>query len=202
MRGTVHLVAILLTALGAGCMTTVDVVSDEGQEFSQHRTWDWSSVTRPSIDAPDGDAAALEARVVRLIEQGLRENGFRRSAGRAGFFVTYQLALRRQILMVNEPSALYELSSHHASGSFIVERSNRVARVYAGIHLAIAVTEARGRTVWRAELTQQAEDIFALKLDDAVATLLEFFPQHRPRDDVDSPSLLAENPPRRVRGGS
>jgi len=202
MRGTIHLVAILLTALSAGCTTTVDVVFDERQGFSQHRTWDWSSITRPIIDAPDANAEALEARMARLIEQRLHENGFRRAGDRAEFFVTYQLSLRRQTVIVNEPSAIYELSSHHASGSFTIEGTNRVARVYEGIHLAIGVTGARGRTVWRAELTQQAEDIFALKLDEAVATLLELFPQHRPRNDVDSPSILAEGPPRRVRGGS
>jgi hypothetical protein len=67
----------------------------------------------------------------------------------------------------------------------LIESSERVTRVYVEIHLAIGVTGARGRTLWRAALAQQEEDSFAIKLDDAVALLLERFPRHRPRNDTD-----------------
>jgi hypothetical protein len=185
MRGTIHLVAILLAPLGLGCATTVDVVVDAREDFSQYRTWDWSSRARSNVDAPDGDAAALDARLARLIERRLLENGFERVGNRADFFVTYQLALRHRSVVVNQPRALYQLDSHHSSGSYLIEGSERVTRVYSVIHLAIGVTEARGRTLWRASLVQQVEDGFALKLNDAVASLLERFPRQRLRNDAD-----------------
>jgi len=178
MRGAIHLVAILFMASCVGCAATVDVVVDEREDLSQYRTWGWS----PRAGAPDGDASAL---VARLIEQKLLENGFERAGDRADFFVTYRLARRHQTVVVIEPRAAYELSSLHSSPSFLIEGSERVSRVYAEIHLTIGVTGARGRILWYAELMQQEEDTFALKLDDAVALLLERFPRHRPRDDTD-----------------
>jgi hypothetical protein len=185
MRGTIHLVAILLTVLSVGCAATVDIVVDEREDLSPCRTWDWLPHARSSIEAPHGDAAALDARLARLIEQHLVGNGFERVGGRADFFVSYRLVLRHQTAVVIEPRAAHELSSHHSTGSFLIEGSERVTRDYAEIHLAIGVTEARGRTLWHAGLMQQAEDSFALKLDDAVAVLLERFPRHRPRNDTD-----------------
>jgi hypothetical protein len=172
-------------ALGVGCAATVDVVVDEREDLSQYRTWDWSPRARANVDAPDGNAAALDARLARLIEQHLAANGFERTGYRADFFISYRLALRSRAAVIIQPRAAYELSSHHSSASFVIEGSERVTRVYEQIHLAIGVTEAGGRTLWRAELMQEEEDIFALKLDDAVALLFERFPRHRTRNDTD-----------------
>ena len=181
MRVTIHLVAILLAALGLGCATTVDVVFDEREDFSPYHTWDWLPHPRPIVDAPDGAAAALDARLVRIIERQLIEKGFERSGNRPDFFVTYQLALRHRTKVVDQARAPYELYSHHSDGSFLVESSERVARDYTEIQLAISVTEAGGRALWHAKLMHLAEDVFALELDDAVAALLERFPGHRQR---------------------
>ena len=109
----------------------------------------------------------------------------RQLRGRADFFVSYQIALRRGTVTVDQPSAIYELSSHHSQGSFVIESFEKVTRSYAAIQLVIGVTEARGRTLWRAKLEQQAEDNFALSLEDAVAALLERFPHHQPRDGAE-----------------
>lgn len=187
MRGTILLFAILVAVLGAGCAGTVDVVVDEREDLSPHRTWDWSPHARSNVAAPHGDAAALDARLARLIGQSLLANGFQRARGRADFFVTYRLGLRRRAVVVNQPRAAYELSSLHSSGSYLIEGSERVTRVYMEIHLAVGVTGARGRTLWHAELAQRAEDIFALKLEEAVALLFERFPRHRPRNGTEEP---------------
>jgi hypothetical protein len=180
MRGAIHLVAILLTALGAGCATNVNVVFDESEDLSRYRTWDWFPNARADIDAPGGEAAALDLRLARLIEQGLLANGFVRGGKHADFFVTYRLALRRRSVVVDQPSAVHHLSSHTSQGSFLIEGSEKETRIYREIHLSIGVTGARGQILWLAQLVQQQEESFALKLNDAVAILLERFPRRRP----------------------
>ena len=179
MRGAIHLLVILLTALGAGCATNVNVVFDKREDLSRYRTWDWFPNARADIDAPSGEAAGLDARLARLIEQGLRANGFVRGGEHADFFVTYRLALRRRSVVVEQPSAVYHLSSYSSQGSFLIEGSETKTRIYQEIHLSISITGARGRILWRAQLVQQQEEDFALKLNDAVAILLERFPRQR-----------------------
>jgi hypothetical protein len=193
MRGTFHLVAILLMALGAGCASTVDVMVDEREDLSRYRTWDWSPRGRAKIDAPGGDAPSLDMRLMRLIERKLLENGFRHARDRSDFFVSYRLALRRRAVVVSQPRAAHQLSSHHDSGSFVIEGSERVTRVYERIHLSFHVTEAGGRTLWQAQLTQQEEEIFAMDLDEAVALLLERLPRHRPGPDPREPPPESES---------
>jgi hypothetical protein len=179
MRVAIHLVAISLAALGLGCATTVDVAFDEREDFSRYRTWDWLPHPRSIVDAPDGGAAALDARLARIIERQLTRKGFERARDRPDFFVTYQLALRQRTEVVDQPRALYELDTHHSDGSFLVESSERVARDYTEIQLAIRLTQAGGRVLWRAKLTHLEESVFALELDDAVAVLLERLPGHQ-----------------------
>ena len=179
MRGAIHLVVILLTALGAGCATNVNVVFDKREDLSRYRTWDWFPNARSDIEAPGGEAAGLDARLARLIEQGLLANGFSRGGEHADFFVTYRLALRRRSVVVEQPSAVYYLSSYTSQGSFLIEGSEKTTRIYQEIHLSIGITGARGRILWRAQLVQQQEESFALKLNDAVAILLERFPRRR-----------------------
>jgi hypothetical protein len=181
MRGAIHLAAILLTALGAGCATTVEVSIDEREILSRYHTWDWSSCNRVVIDAPDRNAASLGARVARRIEDGLHANGFERAEGRADFYVSYRLALRSQAVVVVQPRAAYELSSLHDTPSYLIESSEQVTRVYEQMRLAISVTGRQGETLWSAELRRRDEDIFALKLEEAVETLLGRFPQQLER---------------------
>jgi hypothetical protein len=180
MRGAIHLVAILLTALGAGCATNVNVVFDKREDLSRYRTWDWFPNARADIDAPGGEAVALDLRLARLIEQGLLANGFVRGGKDADFFVSYRLALRQRSVVVEQPSAVYRLDSYSSQGSFLIEGSEKQTRIYRETHLSIGVTGARGGILWRAQLVQREEASFALKLNDAVAILLERFPLRRP----------------------
>lgn len=185
MRGAIYLVSLILAWLGVACSTTVDVAFDEREDFSRYRTWDWLPHAVPHVDAPHRDAPALDARLARLIERALRGRGFERTGDRADFFVTYQLVLRRQTVVVYVPFAPYLLSSNHSSPSYWIEGSEKESRVYEDIHLAIDVTEGRGRSIWHAALERRVEEGSALPLDDAVATLLERFPRHGARSDGD-----------------
>jgi hypothetical protein len=177
MRGAVHRVAILLAWLGLGCATTVDIAFDEREDFSRYRTWDWLPHGLPNVDAPESDARSLDAHLARLIERELLERGFERSADRPDFLVTYRLALRRRAVIVDEPAAPYLLSSLHHSPSYWVEGSRKALRVHEKVRLSIGVSEAGEWTmIWRATLLRTLEDAPVLRLDDAVATLLDRFP--------------------------
>jgi hypothetical protein len=180
MARALHFLALLLLAVVAGCATRVDVVVDERRDLSPYRTWDFAPRGRPTVDAPDTDVAGLDASLARLIEERLRESGFERAEGRAEFFVTYRLGLRRRSVVVNQPRATYQLDSYHSQGSFVIEGSDRVTRVYTEIQLAIEATEARGEILWQAELVQRAEDGFGVGLDQAVDAVMDRFPQHQP----------------------
>ena len=185
MRGAIHLVAILVTALGVGCTTTVDVVFDEREDFSRYRTWDWAPRALPKVDAPHREARALDARVARLIERQLFESGFERAAGRPDFLVTYHLTLRRRAVVALEPMAPDLLASNNSSASYWIEGSRTVRRVHEDVRLAIGLSEARGRRIWRATLLGTWVDTAVLPLDDAVATLLDRFPRPGPWDEAD-----------------
>jgi len=180
MWGSRHLLAILLSAPCLGCLASVDVMVDEGADLAAYRTWNWAPVSHPRIDAPNADTAALEARISRLIEANLRSNGFVHSAERGDFSVTYQLAVRHRSVVVNQPNAIYQLDSMTSDGSFVIESSQLVTRVYTEVQLAVGVRERRGRTVWQAAFSRYVEDGFGWTLDDAVAAVLETFPRRRP----------------------
>jgi hypothetical protein len=193
MRGAVHCVAIHLCALlslgiGAACSTTVDVVVDEREDFSRYRTWDFYSRAHPKVDAPYGDPRALDARVARLVEQELQQRGFERNASRPDFLVSYHLALRRRVVVIEEPAAPYLLSSHTSSASYWIEGTSRnVSQVHEDLRLAIGLSDGSGRRrTWRGVLLRTVVDASVLPLDDAVATLLDRLPSPDPRDVTDA----------------
>jgi len=179
MNRALHFAVILLAALVAGCATRVDVVADDAQLLSTYRTWDWAPRSHPWTDGRDPDSVPRDADLALRIEERLRENGFERTDGRPEFLVSYRLATRRQDVVVSQPRAIYQLDTHHAQGSFVIEGTDRVTRVYTEIRLAVAATGAQGQTLWRAELVQQAESGFGLALREAVTAVLEHFPQRR-----------------------
>jgi hypothetical protein len=192
MAGTFRLLAARLAALlgvawaglGVGCVSTLDVVSDEGEDFASYRTWDWLPRLANRVDAPHASEAALDARLARTIERTLAAEGFERDAS-PDFFVTYHLALRRHREIVNVPSAPYLLSSMNASASYWVERSHQEERVYEVVLLAIGVTRDGRSMPWHATLVRRIEDGATLPLDDAVETLLGRFPARGPASPTD-----------------
>lgn len=192
MRGAVHCVAIhlctiLSLGLGTACSTTVNVVVDEREDFSRYRRWDFYSRASPKVDAPYADPRALDARVARLIEQELQERGFERSAS-PDFLVSYHLALRRRVVVFEEPAAPYLLSSHTSSASYWIEGASRkVSQVHEDLRLAIGLSDGSGRRrTWRGVLLRTVVDASVLPLDDAVATLLDRLPSPDPRDVTDA----------------
>ena len=178
MRGRPLLVAMLLVASLTSCATRVEV--DAREDLAPYHSWRWLPRVLPKVRAPHREGSALEADLARLIERELAGRGYQRIEGDPDFFVVYQLALRQLTVMVEQPQATYELSSHTSDGAFRIEGSEKVPRLYEHLELAVGVTDARGRTLWHARLTQQQENRIDLDLEAAVGSLLERFPRHRP----------------------
>jgi len=180
MPGTIRLLAILLavalSGLCVGCVSTVNVVFDEREDFSRYRTWSWLRHGVLSVDAPQSEPRALDAHVAQLIERGLLESGLERATARPDILVAYHLTLRRRAVVVEEPAAPYLLSSHNSSASYWIEGTRKAIRIQEHVRLAIRFSTA-GRTIWRATLVRTLEDASVLSLDDAVSTLLERFPK-------------------------
>jgi hypothetical protein len=182
MRGVIHraqvpLLATLLLGVAASCSTTVEVAFDPREDFSRYRTWNFLPGSPPRVDAPHGNARALDGRLARLVARGLAEIGLERRATAPDVLVSYHLVLRRQVVEVEEPRAPYLLSSHHSSASYWVEGSNRVRHVHEEVRLGIGLVETSGRMVWRAAWLRTLEEAPILPLDEAVASLLERYPR-------------------------
>ncbi len=193
MKRAAHLVAVLLAGLGVACATTVHVAFDEREDFSTYRTWNWQSDRARTVDAPLGDAPALDAALARLIEGALRDRGFTRSRDRADFFVATHLTVEREFVTVSETGAMQVLSSLHYSPSYWVQATKRALRRYESAQLAIVVTDGhRQRRVWRGEFQGRFPGDFAPHLGDAVSRLLERFP----------PATKPAAPPPRPRPGN
>jgi hypothetical protein len=182
MRGAIHLIAIFLLAALAtgGCATGVEILFDEREDLSKYQTWNWLPRNGPRVQTTHRSAAAIDARIAQLIEQKLLENGFRRVGVAPDFYVSYQLALQRRLVVVNEPSAIYELSSLHSSPSYVIEKFEKATHRYTEMQLAIGAMRPRGGTLWHASFAQNEREHHAVKLDDAVAMLLARFPRHAP----------------------
>jgi len=180
MPGAIRLLAILLaiplSGLGVGCVSTVDVVFDEREDFSCYRTWSWLRHGVLSVDAPQSEPRALDAHVALLIERELLESGLEQATGRPDFLVAYHLTLRRRAVVVDQPVAAYLLSSHSFSPSYWIEGSRKAIHIQEHVRLAIRFSD-RGRTIWRATLVRNVQDASVLSLEDAVSTLLERFPR-------------------------
>jgi hypothetical protein len=177
MRGTVHLVALILACLTAACAQTVDVAFEERDYLSRSHTWGWRPDAVSIVEAAPGEAVGLHVRLARLIDRTLHERGFERVRHDADFFVTYHLELRQQIEIATVPFAPYRLDSLHASPSYVIQGSKTERLLRQNIRLSIDVTESSGRIVWQASLERRGEGHSAPQLKDAVAALLETFPR-------------------------
>lgn len=177
MKGSFQLVALALAWFGLGCATSVDVVFDEREDFSPHRTWSWFPGAATSVDAPFGDPYALEARLARLVERTLDARGFERSGDDADLFVAAYLGIQRQLVHVNETGAVEALHSLHSSPSYEIQSTKRQVELYEKGYLVIAVSDARrGRPIWRGAFSGRFRGDFWPHLDEAVSSLLERFP--------------------------
>lgn len=177
MPGPSQLTAVLLLALlGTGCVGTAQIEFDEREDLSTYQTWDW--LVRTKLDVTPGVPAATKAKLIRLIDQRLLDNGFRRSgAAEPDFYMTFQLAMRRRPVEVSEPSAIYQLSSFHSSPSYLIEGNRIVTHQYSEMRLAIAAIRPGAGTVWQATFSQFERAYQAMKLEEAVAMLLARFPR-------------------------
>ncbi len=172
-----HLGAVLLAGLGVACVTSVRVAFDEEEDFSSYRTWNWRPDRARTVDAPLGDAPALDAALARFVESALRDQGFTHSPDAADFFVAIHLRVERELVTVNETGAMQVLSSLHDSPSYWIQATKSELRRYESAQLAIVVTDRhRQRRVWRGEFQGRFPGDFAPHLGDAVSRLLERFP--------------------------
>ena len=179
MKGTVHLVALSVACLVSGCTSTVDIGFEDRNTLSHYSTWDWRPDAMPTVEADPFDERPLRAQLNQLIEQALQGRGFERAHHHADIFLTYHLARRRRVEVVNVPMAPYYLSSHHGSASYWIEGTNKERRVYWELRLAIVVTQADGRTLWQASLERRANESSRIPLEEVVAALIEQLPGSR-----------------------
>jgi hypothetical protein len=177
VRALAILVAMAWAVSLPGCATRLDV--DAREDVAPYATWAWLPRAVPKVHAPHRDGAALAAEAARLIEAELDRRGYRRVDEDADFYVAYQLALRRETVMIDQPQAQYELSTHTSDGAYRIQGTQRVPRVYEQLDLAVGFTDARGRTLWSARLTDQQEDAPGFDLGPRVAQVLESVPDHR-----------------------
>ena len=181
MKGTVQLIALSLACLATACTTTVDVDFEDHRTLSRYSTWDWRPDATPSIEANPEEKPVLQAQLDRLIDQALRRRGFQRARHDADIFLTYHLAHRLRVEVVNVPMAAQFVASLHASPSYWIEGSTQEQRIYRDVRLAIVVTQADGRTLWQASLERRAKQSSEILLEDIVGSLIEQFPGGRPQ---------------------
>ena len=174
MRGAIQPTTILFLAmLGLGCATQgIHVAFDAADDLSKYETWAWLPHEGARVEAAGG-AAALDAKLARRVERKLVESGFRFSSREPDFYVSFQLALREHRVVVNEPSAIYELSSLHASPSFRIEGTRQATYRYFEIRLAIGMTRAGGGRLWLATLRQNEREFDAVPFDGFGQTEIE-----------------------------
>jgi hypothetical protein len=181
MLGLVRRISILpglLASLGLGCAHSVVVDVDEQEDFSSYRTWDWMPQVRPKVVALSGNGSALGARVSRLIEASLREQGFERTSDHPDFYLTYFLLVKRQTEIVQQAVAPEYLASLDSSPSYWIEGSVAEVRQYNVYRLAIGVSGGPGRMTWRAVVANRVSAESELPLEDAVGALFERFPPY------------------------
>ncbi len=178
MQATIQLTTVLLLALlSVGC-ANVKVVFDEREDLSEYQTWDWLAAEGSSVDVAHGDAMAVDSHLSRLIEQRLGENGYTRSEIEPDFFVAYRLVQRHRDVLVNEPSAITQLSSLHSSPSYLIEGSRLATRRYSELRLGI-IAYRSGVGIWHAKFGQYDDELNAVSVSAAAATLLEGLPRRR-----------------------
>jgi hypothetical protein len=130
MRGIIRTTSILLATLGLGCATAgMNVAFDERADLSKFETWAWLPRDTAEIDRA-GRSAKLDHELARLLERRLLESGFRFSSLEPDFYVAFELTRRQRLVVVSEPSAIYELSSLHSSPSYRFEGSRQTMLHY------------------------------------------------------------------------
>jgi hypothetical protein len=125
-----------------------------------------------------GDGSALDARVSRLIETSLREQGFERTSDHPDFYLTYFLLVKRQTEIVQQAVAPEYLASLDSSPSYWIEGSVAEIRQYNVYRLAIGVSGGPGRMTWRAVVANRVSAERELPLEDAVGALFERVPPY------------------------
>ena len=207
MQGAIQVISVfVVAALTSGCAMGPRVEFDARQDLSPYQTWAWLPLESPQVEANDGNAAALESKLARLIEERLIAKGFRRVRLAPDFYISYQLALREYPITVNEPRAIYQLSSLHAE-SYLIESSTRVTRIYTDFSVVVTAVRSGQGLLWQATFNENEQRMHAVKLDGAVSRLFEHFPnrdleippdgwKQSPSPDVADDLLLhAANPP-------
>jgi hypothetical protein len=180
MRATVHLAAILVAALVAGCATSVDVSFDPEHDFSRYRTWAWLPGAR-SVQALPDEERPLDALTSRLVAAELRRLGLAHVDGGADLLVGYTLRVERQLVTVNETGAHQLLASHHSSPSYLIQSTEARVDIHDRGHLQIVMTDGqREHRVWRGELWARRRGTFSRHLPDTVSRLLGRFPAAAP----------------------
>ena len=179
MKGSVACIAaFFLAILTAGCAYRGSTLIDARVDLAQYSTWSWLPRRDARVAVSHGEAAALDTQLSQLIERRLGEKGWRRVALEPDFYLTYQLALVEQQIVVHEPRAIFELSSLHSSPSYLIESSRKVSQRYVDTRLGIVALRAGGEVLWSGTFSQNEQRNHAVKLEEAVARLIERFP-HR-----------------------
>lgn len=202
MRNVLLLLSVVAW-MGVACATRVDVSVEERADLSQLRTWNWlppGAAPKLGVDAPHRSTGLLHKSLGRLVEKELRSHGFER-AKNADFFVIYQLVLEQRKVVVYVPRAPYLLLSMSYSPSYWIEAFDQEIRVREDLRLVIGLVSEPGQILWRGVLERKVAEGDALRLDEAVAQLLERLLAPAPVRKADPPAALdgpadASAPPR------
>jgi hypothetical protein len=180
MDGKTQLLVLALVPLSLACATSTDVRIAATDDFSGQPTWNWAPHNEPNVVAQHRDLTGVEQQLEAAVERVLEERGFRRAQGRADFYASYHLGLRRRDVVVVVPFASRTVSSYHHSGTYVVEGSERIVRSFEEASLLIGFAKRGEPLAWHAALQQRVEGVFDDELSLAVTRALESFPYYVP----------------------
>jgi hypothetical protein len=175
--------AAALLALGAACAHPVSVDFDPQEDFARYRTWAWLPPAWPVPAATGRVTPELDAALRSAIERELADRGFAAAAEGEppDFFVSYHLALSKQLVLRNETPATETLPTLHGGrgdfGAYEIGRTElRIVAYEIGL-LGLDVADGRERQlVWRGITRLRVRNRFSDRADDAVAEIFESFP--------------------------
>ena len=190
------LLALMLaaSALGVGCASPTRVLFEERIDLSPLERWRWARTDEPLIDAPQRDAAALDAALRGRIEGLLAEKGFAYDEADAQFVVSFRLKIAERQVRLYRARASRLVPSYTNAPSWVVGGTRLTLEKRVTLHLTLAAGPLRRPGYWRAEVRNDSRPVFALPLGEALDRLLARFPEHRPCGDFEAQPPLCEPP--------
>lgn len=189
-------VASFLCLIGiVGCTNLVQVDSTDRQLIQDSTTWTFLKNDPPlpqgvdretsgftyRVTSPSRNAARLDSKVARRIEDALARRGFEYVERDADLYVQYRLSLRPQRNSVERAFAERYVPSHSFTPSYVVEGTDIVEIEVEELRFEMNIREARGRVLWTGVYEDTLPAKRTLSVDEWVDDLTSRLPERGPR---------------------